>query len=86
MKFWQIELKYPTLQKIAKDILAIPASTVASESAFSMGGRVVSQHRSRLHGNIIEALMCMQNWLQGEYSGKSEFVFIYLFILYFTFL
>uniref|UniRef100_A0A803MZP9 BED-type domain-containing protein n=1 Tax=Chenopodium quinoa TaxID=63459 RepID=A0A803MZP9_CHEQI len=71
LKFWHIELKYPTLQKIAKDILAIPASTVASESAFSMGGRVISPHRSRLHANTVEALMCLQNWIQGEYSGLA---------------
>ena len=36
------ENKFPTLGTIAKDIYAIPVSTVASESAFSMGGRIVS--------------------------------------------
>ncbi|XP_038679444.1 zinc finger BED domain-containing protein RICESLEEPER 2-like [Tripterygium wilfordii] len=56
-------LKYPILQKIARDILAIPISSVASESAFSMGGRVVSKHRSRLHSNTIEALTCGKSWL-----------------------
>uniref|UniRef100_A0A803MY82 BED-type domain-containing protein n=1 Tax=Chenopodium quinoa TaxID=63459 RepID=A0A803MY82_CHEQI len=71
LNFLKTDLKYPTLRKIAKDILAIPASTVASESAFSMGGRVVSPQRSTLHANTVEALMCMQNWLLGEYSGSS---------------
>ncbi|KAK9671354.1 hypothetical protein RND81_12G024200 [Saponaria officinalis] len=71
LQFWNIELKYPTLQKIARDILAIPVSTVASESAFSMGGRVMRPHRSRLHANTIEALMCMQNWILDQYSGYS---------------
>uniref|UniRef100_A0A803LF35 HAT C-terminal dimerisation domain-containing protein n=1 Tax=Chenopodium quinoa TaxID=63459 RepID=A0A803LF35_CHEQI len=72
LKFLHIELKYPTLQKIAKDILAIPASIVASRSAFSMGGKVIGPHRSRLHANTVEALMCLQNWIQGEYSGYDE--------------
>ncbi|CAL5385247.1 unnamed protein product [Camellia sinensis] len=58
--------KYPTLQAIARDILAIPVSTVASESAFSTSGRLVSPHRSRLHPNTLEALMCAQSWLWGE--------------------
>ncbi|KAI3513058.1 hypothetical protein L1887_20383 [Cichorium endivia] len=32
--------KFPTLQRIARDILAVPISTVASESAFSTSGRL----------------------------------------------
>ena len=41
--------KYPILQTIARDILAIPISIVTSESAFSTSGRFISPHRSRLH-------------------------------------
>uniref|UniRef100_A0A7N2LNC3 Transposase n=1 Tax=Quercus lobata TaxID=97700 RepID=A0A7N2LNC3_QUELO len=40
--------KYPTLQHIARDILAIPMTIVASESAFSTNGRLLSPHRSRM--------------------------------------
>ncbi|XP_077249073.1 zinc finger BED domain-containing protein RICESLEEPER 1-like [Tasmannia lanceolata] len=64
--------KYPTLQMIAKDILAIPVSTVASESAFSTGGRVVSPHRNSLHPETLEALMCSQNWLSTEIQGQGS--------------
>ncbi|KAF7137601.1 hypothetical protein RHSIM_Rhsim07G0157200 [Rhododendron simsii] len=56
-------LKYPTLQAIAKDALAIPVSTVASESAFSTSGRVLNPNRNRLHPKTLEALMCAQSWL-----------------------
>ena len=66
LDFWKKDFKYPTLRVIARDVLAIPISTVASESAFSMGGRVVSPHRSRLHAETGEALMCLQNWMIGE--------------------
>ncbi|KAL6225590.1 hypothetical protein ACLB2K_004439 [Fragaria x ananassa] len=59
-------MKYPTLYKVARDILAIPVSTVASESAFSTGGRIVSPHRNRLHSNTLEALMCGRDWLWSE--------------------
>jgi len=38
LDFWKKDFKYPILRMIARDILAIPVSTVASESAFSMGG------------------------------------------------
>ena len=50
--------KYPTLQCIARDILAIPMTTVALESAFSTSGRLLSPHHSRLHHDTLEALMC----------------------------
>ncbi|KAL6222438.1 hypothetical protein ACLB2K_005830 [Fragaria x ananassa] len=59
-------MKYPTLYKVARDILAILVSTVASESAFSTGGRIVSPHRNRLHSNTLEALMCGRDWLWSE--------------------
>ncbi|KAL8528882.1 hypothetical protein ACS0TY_006377 [Phlomoides rotata] len=49
-----------------KDVLAIPISTVASELAFSTCGRFISPHRSRLHHNTLEALMCSQDWLWTE--------------------
>lgn len=64
LSWWKVNgPKYPTLQAIARDILVIPISTVASESAFSTSGRLVSPHRSRLHPKTMEALMCAQNWL-----------------------
>ncbi|KAF7124402.1 hypothetical protein RHSIM_Rhsim12G0109500 [Rhododendron simsii] len=56
-------LKYPILQAIARDVLAVPVSTVASESSFSTSGRVVSPSRNRLHPKTLEALMCTQSWL-----------------------
>uniref|UniRef100_A0A2N9F051 HAT C-terminal dimerisation domain-containing protein n=1 Tax=Fagus sylvatica TaxID=28930 RepID=A0A2N9F051_FAGSY len=64
--------KYPTLQRIARDILAIPVSTVASESAFSTSGRLLSPHRSKLHPKTVEALMCAQNWLWAGIKGTSS--------------
>ncbi|TXG48552.1 hypothetical protein EZV62_024427 [Acer yangbiense] len=64
LTWWKVNAsKYPTLHCIARDILAIPVSTVASESAFSTGGRCVSPHRSKLHPKIVEALMCAQRTL-----------------------
>lgn len=78
--------KYPILAEVARDFLAIPVSTVASESAFSTGGRHLSTHRNRLHQNTVEALMCTQNWYWTEINGKITYfiIFIYshIFILF----
>jgi hypothetical protein len=72
IQWWQVAgLKYPTLRKIARDVLAIPVTTVASESAFSTSGRIISPHRSRLATSMIEALMCMQAWSLNDMLGKS---------------
>ncbi|KAH7665852.1 Tam3-transposase (Ac family) protein [Dioscorea alata] len=69
LSWWRTALKYPTLQLIARDILAIPVSTVASELAFSTSGRIVSPHHSSLHPDTLEALMCAQNWLWTHMKG-----------------
>ncbi|XP_073222565.1 zinc finger BED domain-containing protein DAYSLEEPER-like [Cicer arietinum] len=62
--WWKLNgVKYPTLQTIAKDILAILVSTVASESAFSTGGHILSPHQSRFHWTTLEALMCARSEL-----------------------
>ncbi|XP_021984938.1 zinc finger BED domain-containing protein RICESLEEPER 3-like [Helianthus annuus] len=67
LAWWKTNgLKYPILQKIARDVLAIAITTVASESSFSTSGRLVSPHRSRLHPSTLEALMCAQSWLLNE--------------------
>ncbi|CAJ2637459.1 unnamed protein product [Trifolium pratense] len=64
---------YPTLQAIARDVLAIPISTVASESAFSTSGRILSPHCSRLNWTIVEALMCARSLLwTAENDGTSK--------------
>ncbi|GAV63241.1 Dimer_Tnp_hAT domain-containing protein [Cephalotus follicularis] len=48
--------------------LAVPISTVASESAFSMEGRVPVQFKSSLIPKNMEAHLCTQDWLFGSSS------------------
>ena len=68
-------LKYPTLQRLARDILVIPMTTVASETAFSTNGKLLSLHHSRLHPRTLETLMCAQSWLWSELKGKQIYLF-----------
>ncbi|KAF7822187.1 zinc finger BED domain-containing protein RICESLEEPER 2-like [Senna tora] len=65
LKWWKSKtVKYPILSRIARDVLAIPISTVSSESAFSTGGRVLDPFRSSLNPTTVESLICAQNWLR----------------------
>ena len=57
--------KYSILARIACDVLAIPASSVASESAFSTGKRIISDFRSSLAPETVEALICLQDWYRA---------------------
>ncbi|KAH9786839.1 BED-type domain-containing protein [Citrus sinensis] len=66
LAWWKVNGgNYPILSQIARDILTIPVTTVASESAFSIGGRFVSPYRNRLHPSTLEALMCSQSWIRA---------------------
>ncbi|KAF1866272.1 hypothetical protein Lal_00024276 [Lupinus albus] len=73
LAWWKVnEIKYPTLQRNARDLLAIPISTVTSEYSFSTECRILTPHRSRLRPNTVEALMCLQDWLRGDMKGSSN--------------
>ncbi|KAH1254850.1 Zinc finger BED domain-containing protein RICESLEEPER 3 [Glycine max] len=75
LMWWKFNgVKYPTLQAIAKDILVIPVSIVASKSAFSTGGQILSPHRSRFQWITFEALMCVRSWLRSaENTGSMSY-------------
>ena len=65
LMWWEMNSsRYRVLSQIARDVLAIPVSTVASESAFSAGGCVLDSFRSSLSPNTVEALIYTQNWLK----------------------
>ncbi|XP_062100449.1 zinc finger BED domain-containing protein RICESLEEPER 2-like [Humulus lupulus] len=61
--------KYPIVSHIARDVLAVQMSTVASESTFSTGGRILDPFRSSLSPKMVEALICSKNWLTCEYDA-----------------
>jgi hypothetical protein len=65
LAWWSVNSsRFPTLAKMARDILAIPISTVASESAFSTSGRILDDFRTSLTPYMIQALVCTQDWLR----------------------
>ncbi|CAK8563417.1 unnamed protein product [Lathyrus sativus] len=72
LEWWKVNSgQYPILANIARDVLAIPISIVASESAFSTGERVLDPYHSSLTPTT---MICTQDWLKGTSSSliKNE--------------
>ena len=63
--------RFLVLSKMARDLLAIPISTIASESAFSTSGRVLDAFKSSLIQKIIETLICVQDWIKNSNISLS---------------
>jgi hypothetical protein len=63
--------KYPILSQIARDLMAIQVSTVASESAFSAAGRVLDPYCNRLDPEMVQALVCSKDWIHATTKGTN---------------
>jgi hypothetical protein len=70
LAYWKNKTdKYPILSQIARDLMSIQVSTVASESAFSGAGRVLDPYRNRLDPEMVEALVCSKDWIHATTKG-----------------
>ncbi|KAD1274136.1 hypothetical protein E3N88_43079 [Mikania micrantha] len=66
LAWWkQKESQFPILSAMARDLLSVQASTVASESAFSLSGRVLSIRRTRLTPASLEICICLKDHLDA---------------------
>ncbi|GKC53321.1 zinc finger BED domain-containing protein RICESLEEPER 2, partial [Tanacetum coccineum] len=64
---------FPVLSRIAMDIISVQASSVASESAFSTSGRVLSIRRTRLTPASLEMCMCLNDHLDLDFEVPLDF-------------
>ncbi|KAL8092508.1 hypothetical protein AgCh_034687 [Apium graveolens] len=67
LTWWKMNsTRFPILSEIAKHVLGMSVSSVASEAAFSTGGRTIDSYRSSLSPKTAEALVCSQDWLRSS--------------------
>jgi hAT family C-terminal dimerisation region len=63
LDWWRTNAKtYPCLARIARDYLAIPATSVPSERVFSSGTDLITSKRGSLHDDTIRACMCVDGF------------------------
>ncbi|KAG8496787.1 hypothetical protein CXB51_007974 [Gossypium anomalum] len=78
LDYWRkSSVRYNELSLLARDLLAIPISTVASESTFSMGKKVITPLRSSLKPKTVQAVVCLDDWMRAkgfstEISSKNN--------------
>ncbi|GAY53194.1 hypothetical protein CUMW_147530 [Citrus unshiu] len=73
LEFWMGKTFFFLILSImARDLLTPPASTVASESAFSTGGRILDEHRSRLSSETLDSLLCLKDWEDAERRVQQD--------------
>ncbi|KAL7601046.1 hypothetical protein Lser_V15G23937 [Lactuca serriola] len=73
MGWWKLNKnKYPTLSKMARDILMIPVSSVGPESVFQTGVKEMDRYRCELSPEMVEALFCAKDWMRCEGVESME--------------
>ncbi|CAN1850820.1 Putative AC transposase [Linum perenne] len=67
LKWWKLMSgMYPVLSKMARDVLAVPITTVASEAAFNACGRVLDEFTSSLSSSLAEVHICTRDWVRSK--------------------
>ncbi|KAL2243378.1 UNVERIFIED_CONTAM: putative AC transposase, partial [Sesamum indicum] len=73
IEWWKVHTpRFPILARLGRDVLAMSISTVASESAFNTGGRIIDDFRASLTPKMAQALICCQDWLRHTPSKPVE--------------
>lgn len=64
-QYWRradVRATYPTLSRMAIDVLAIPAMSSEPERIFSQAGNTLTARRNRLSEPSVEATLCLSSW------------------------
>ena len=75
LSWWKVhQMKFPVFAEIARDLLAMQVSSVASESAFSTSDRILEPYRSCLTHYMVKVLVCSVQWLHADIKLKEAII------------
>jgi hypothetical protein len=63
---------YPSLSKVALDILSIPVSSCECERLFSELGDLLEPRRRRLGPQLLAVIQCVRGWQRAGLGGDDE--------------
>ncbi|KAG4165598.1 hypothetical protein ERO13_A13G091045v2 [Gossypium hirsutum] len=87
LDYWnKSSVRYNELSLLARDLLAIPITTVASESTFSMGKKVITPLRSSLKPKTVQAIVCLDNWMRAKGFSTSNYYSRFIVVILYYFL
>ena len=73
LKWWEEnKLKYPTLSKMARDILTMQVSTAEPDTVFDTEIKELDSYWSSLRPETVEALVCAKDWLRYGSEASTE--------------
>jgi hypothetical protein len=72
-KYWQAkQFEYPIIAQVARDHLAIPATSAPAECIFSQGSDIITKKRNRLAPATLRELLCLKSWGVIEEEEDSD--------------
>ncbi|CAI7878879.1 unnamed protein product [Closterium sp. NIES-53] len=75
LEYWRSATNMQTMRRMARDDLAIPATSASSERVFSLGCNLISWKRHRLASQRTRAVMILRSWYRshpGQRIGEGH--------------
>ncbi|KAA8622202.1 Dimer-Tnp-hAT domain-containing protein [Pyrenophora tritici-repentis] len=73
IKYWvAVRDRYPSLSKLALDVLSIPASSCDCERMFSELGDLLEPRRRCIKPQLLAAIQCVRGWQRAGFSVDGE--------------
>ena len=79
--WWKLNHRsFPLLARVARRVLAIPATSASSERAFSEAGLLISKRRTCLRSELVGQMTKLRGWYKlMKTNNKATLPNIYLF-------